>query len=102
MKKNSSITYLSCSFVCIQNINEDILPLIINRGPDSCETHKLTIKSPSAIPNNKDSLVLTFSGSVLHLRGEKVTRQPLVNTKGDVLLWNGEIFGGIEVYIYFC
>jgi len=87
------------SIISTQNVNADILPLITNRGPDSCETHQLTIKP--RIPDNVDSLVLTFFGSVLHLRGQNVTRQPLVNKEGDVLLWNGEIFGGIEVYIYF-
>ncbi|XP_076462692.1 asparagine synthetase domain-containing protein 1-like [Babylonia areolata] len=37
-----------------------------------------------------------FAGFVLHLRGS-LTPQPLTNRDGDVLLWNGEIFGGIEV-----
>uniref|UniRef100_A0A8C5MR47 Asparagine synthetase domain-containing protein 1 n=1 Tax=Leptobrachium leishanense TaxID=445787 RepID=A0A8C5MR47_9ANUR len=37
-----------------------------------------------------------FSGHVLHLRGQ-LTPQPLRNKDGDVFLWNGEVFGGIEV-----
>ena len=42
---------------------------------------------------------LDLHGSVLHLRGgAHATAQPLVNeSTGDVLLWNGEIFDGIEV-----
>ncbi|XP_068099977.1 asparagine synthetase domain-containing protein 1 [Hyperolius riggenbachi] len=37
-----------------------------------------------------------FSGHVLHLRGQ-VTPQPLQDENGNVFLWNGEIFGGIDV-----
>lgn len=37
-----------------------------------------------------------FSGHVLHLRGE-LTPQPLEDENGNVFLWNGEVFGGIEV-----
>ena len=48
-----------------------------------------------------EPLLLTFFGTVLHLRGDQgVTRQPIVNDHGDVLLWNGEIFGGgVEVSV---
>lgn len=34
--------------------------------------------------------------SILHLRG-KFTPQPLKDKMGNVLIWNGEIFGGVEV-----
>ncbi|XP_072274917.1 asparagine synthetase domain-containing protein 1 [Pyxicephalus adspersus] len=37
-----------------------------------------------------------FSGHVLHLRGD-LTPQPLQDENGNVFLWNGEVFGGIEV-----
>ncbi|KAM4697454.1 asparagine synthetase domain-containing protein 1 [Rhinophrynus dorsalis] len=37
-----------------------------------------------------------FTGHVLHLRG-KLTPQPLQDKYGNVFLWNGEVFGGIEV-----
>ncbi|KAM4626114.1 asparagine synthetase domain-containing protein 1 [Discoglossus pictus] len=37
-----------------------------------------------------------FSGHVLHLRGQ-LTPQPLQDNKGNVFLWNGEVFGGIDV-----
>lgn len=40
---------------------------------------------------------MTFYGAVLHLRGDNVTRQPHVSSKGNVLLWNGEVFDGIAV-----
>ncbi|XP_053554525.1 asparagine synthetase domain-containing protein 1 [Bombina bombina] len=37
-----------------------------------------------------------FSGHVLHLRGQ-LTPQPLQDDNDNVFLWNGEVFGGIEV-----
>ncbi|KAK8796631.1 hypothetical protein WA588_000760 [Blastocystis sp. NMH] len=39
----------------------------------------------------------TFMGAVLHMRGTEVQKQPRMNDRGDVFLWNGEVFGGIEV-----
>ncbi|KAG7282316.1 hypothetical protein CRUP_002704 [Coryphaenoides rupestris] len=40
-----------------------------------------------------------FSAHVLHMRGDTLTPQPLRDAAGNVLLWNGEIFGdgGISV-----
>ena len=44
-------------------------------------------------------VTITFFGSVLHLRGsaDVITQQPLVDASGNVLLWNGEVFGGLHV-----
>ena len=58
---------------------------IRNRGPDSFGEVELADGHA------------TFMGAVLHMRGAEVQRQPLVNDRGDVFLWNGEVFGGIEV-----
>lgn len=38
----------------------------------------------------------TFSAHVLHMRGS-LTPQPLQDGAGNVLMWNGEIFGGLPV-----
>ncbi|KAJ4960612.1 hypothetical protein NE237_020522 [Protea cynaroides] len=40
---------------------------------------------------------LHFLGATLQLRGINPVFQPLVDTSGNVLVYNGEIFGGIEV-----
>lgn len=37
-----------------------------------------------------------FSGHVLHLRG-LLTPQPLQDKNGNMFLWNGEVFGGVDV-----
>lgn len=73
-------------------ITDTVLPLVKNRGPDSCQCHQIKIHG-----NNKNDVIVTMYASVLHLRGQTVTRQPLVNASGDALLWNGEVFGGIQV-----
>jgi len=72
-----------------------LLPSIESRGPDACQhdEHHVTL-------NTGSDVTLAFAGSVLHLRGE-LTKQPLCKRSGDevdLLLWNGEIFGGdVEV-----
>ncbi|KAM9305577.1 asparagine synthetase domain-containing protein 1 [Gastrophryne carolinensis] len=58
------------------------------RGPDSSQ---ILVKRDS---NHNYSCL--FSGHVLHLRGS-LTPQPLQDKNGNVFLWNGEVFGGIEV-----
>ena len=60
---------------------------ISRRGPDVHDGVKYTLWS---------KVQALFVGFVLHLRGD-LTPQPLTNDNGDLLLWNGEIFGGIEV-----
>ncbi|KAE8580122.1 hypothetical protein XENTR_v10024314 [Xenopus tropicalis] len=59
-----------------------------NRGPSSSQ--QLNRNNPSHGYN------CYFSGHVLHLRGP-LTPQPLKDKNGNVFLWNGELFGGIEV-----
>ncbi|OAD70289.1 hypothetical protein PHYBLDRAFT_177972 [Phycomyces blakesleeanus NRRL 1555(-)] len=61
------------------------------RGPDAQQTHVITIQDQQA------QLYLRFFSSVLHLRGDHVVPQPMTPATGDVLSWNGEIFGGLEI-----
>ncbi|XP_058183139.1 uncharacterized protein LOC131301048 isoform X1 [Rhododendron vialii] len=42
---------------------------------------------------------LYFIGAMLQLRGVKPIVQPLVDASGNILVYNGEIFGGIDVSI---
>ena len=42
---------------------------------------------------------LTFTGSLLQLRGREPISTPLYDDNSNVLLWNGEIFGGLDVPI---
>jgi len=58
----------------------------MERGPDANSSVELQID---------DCMVrLTLMASVLHIRGKSVTPQPLCDEQGNILLWNGEIFGG--------
>jgi hypothetical protein len=37
-----------------------------------------------------------LGGAVLHIQGDELASQPMHDTSGGCLLWNGEIFGGLE------
>ncbi|KAJ2960335.1 hypothetical protein NQZ79_g4310 [Umbelopsis isabellina] len=68
--------------------------------PDATNSHVLSFSNPTG--HNEESAVentvrMEFFGAVLHLRGVHVVQQPLVDKRQDVLCWNGEIFGGIDV-----
>ncbi|XP_077474025.1 asparagine synthetase domain-containing protein 1 [Stigmatopora argus] len=58
------------------------------RGPDSSVDLTLSGSNPS--------FSCLFSAHVLHMRG-LLTPQPLQDLAGNLLLWNGEVFGGLEV-----
>ncbi|CAB5101217.1 hypothetical protein RhiirA5_348828 [Rhizophagus irregularis] len=71
--------------------------MILNnqRGPDSQGELFKSIQSQSS---SLYTVYLTFFGAVLHLRGPSIVKQPLTdNDEEDVLLWNGEIFNGVEI-----
>jgi asparagine synthetase B (glutamine-hydrolysing) len=60
--------------------------LLRERGPDCFEEHRITVKDQT-----NRVIYLSFSSSVLSLRGHKVTPQPLYDqASGCVLCWNGE------------
>uniref|UniRef100_U3DEM5 Asparagine synthetase domain-containing protein 1 n=1 Tax=Callithrix jacchus TaxID=9483 RepID=U3DEM5_CALJA len=69
-----------------QDLKEDLLYNLKQRGPNSS---KQLLKSDV----NYQCL---FSGHVLHLRGV-LTVQPVEDERGNVFLWNGEVFSGIKV-----
>jgi asparagine synthetase B (glutamine-hydrolysing) len=77
-------------------VRDEHLQWISARGPDSLKT--LTVQIPAR--ETQDNLDLTFTSSVLHLRGQHVTVQPLVSEDGDILCWNGEVWKGLEVKEY--
>lgn len=75
---------------------EAVLPVLIRRpslaGPDASGECTRQVDH-----DDGSKLELRFYGSVLHMRGDTVTPQPLIAPSGDALLWNGEIFDGLEV-----
>lgn len=61
---------------------------LLRRGPD--------YQGELVVGNDQHPLWMV--GSVLHIQGESLCRQPVQDSSGNVLLWNGEVFGGdVEV-----
>lgn len=84
------------------------MQVLSRRGPDSTRTHSIRLNPSPVLAASFDSSSsgslesahqLSFIGSVLHLRGAfGVTAQPLLCSQtGNVLLWNGEVFGGLTL-----
>ncbi|XP_060478346.2 asparagine synthetase domain-containing protein 1 [Panthera onca] len=69
-----------------KDLKGDLLYNLNRRGPNSS---KQLLKSDV-------SYQCLFSGHVLHLRGV-LTAQPVEDERGNVFLWNGEVFSGIKV-----
>jgi hypothetical protein len=55
-------------------------------GPDAQGTVTRIVSTKDA-----RSFVVSFTASVLHLRGDRIIKQPHENVLGDVLCWNGEV-----------
>lgn len=63
--------------------NENELKTVLeNRGPNNTGTY--TAQS------------VVFVSCVLHIQGDSMLFQPIVDSDGNVLLWNGEVFDGID------
>ncbi|KAL1413258.1 hypothetical protein Q8F55_001013 [Vanrija albida] len=60
------------------------------RGPNSQGLYTRRVQTPAG------QILVSLSASVLGLRGEGVTAQPLVGKRG-VLGWNGQVFSGLDV-----
>lgn len=39
-----------------------------------------------------------LAGSLLQLRGESMSDMPIVDPWGNVLIFNGEVYGGLEIH----
>ncbi|BFZ16704.1 hypothetical protein BsWGS_19743 [Bradybaena similaris] len=62
-------------------------PLLHRRGPDVSRRHVIPLA---------ENLNGYMQGCVLHLRGH-LTPQPVYDASGNVFMWNGEVFDGIQV-----
>ncbi|XP_037379589.1 asparagine synthetase domain-containing protein 1 [Talpa occidentalis] len=69
-----------------KDLKEDLLCNLKRRGPNSSKQLLKTDVNYQCL----------FSGHVLHLRGV-LTAQPMEDERGNVFLWNGEVFSGVMV-----
>lgn len=64
---------------CPQIENRAVLE---RRGPDASHEIEIDLSSWKAI----------FSGHTLWLQGDSPVHQPLIDSSGNILLWNGDVF----------
>src|SRR5689334_14013113 len=85
--------YAMCgiAFVLSTSIPPAILSKLARRGPDVQNTVNVQIA--------EQNCAIWLIGAVLHLRGKdgEPTTQPARDSEGNLLLWNGEVFGGLDV-----
>ncbi|XP_045814485.1 asparagine synthetase domain-containing protein 1 isoform X1 [Trifolium pratense] len=70
---------------------DDLKEALRRRGPDSLGVKKINF------PHNDGNGELCFIGATLQLRGTLPLVQPLVDASRNILLYNGEIFGGLQL-----
>ncbi|XP_035742588.1 asparagine synthetase domain-containing protein CG17486-like isoform X1 [Vespa mandarinia] len=59
--------------------------LITSRGPDKLVKHFITLT---------DTWCGHFAASILWMQGLKLVEQPLIDSNGNILLWNGDVLSG--------
>lgn len=69
-------------------LHDHVYERLRHRGPDRSQD----VTKSSSDPDYS----CLFSAHVLHMRGS-LTPQPLQDDDGNLLLWNGEVFGGLTV-----
>jgi len=60
-----------------------LLSLLQARGPDACSQGSVQLGN---------GLTLSYCSTVLWLQGEKPQAQPVMDTAGNLLMWNGDVF----------
>lgn len=82
-----------CGIYCSLSTDQYVMPtdeeleLLKRRGPDSCHTIHRQIEDE----HNGAPLCLTFCATVLALRGNQITEQPLKDPSSQsIFCWNGE------------
>lgn len=97
---------------------EDVKSALSQRGPDSVGEKKILLQPTCAqepvtlsffeateeaykLENTTTSGELHFIGSTLQLRGTTPIIQPLVDSSGNILAYNGVVFFLISLYICF-
>ncbi|CAN1838789.1 Asparagine synthetase domain-containing protein 1 [Linum perenne] len=91
---------------------DDLKSALRRRGPDSLGSKKVKLVRGVRVPEDsgEDELVVSvgeleqeedgelyFIGATLQLRGRRRVMQPFVDSSRNVLVFNGEIFGGVRV-----
>lgn len=74
--------------------------IIFHSIKQSIEYKDLVIRNRRRGPDylsTKNTPAGCFTSTVLHLRGNTLTQQPLESDKGDTLCYNGQIFDTFEV-----
>lgn len=79
-----------CGIAVVVGGNENLIDLlnelnraILNRGPNGISTVQVD--------------TITFTSSILHIQGNLMATQPFIDEDGNILLWNGEVFDGIDL-----
>ncbi|KAJ4804501.1 Asparagine synthetase domain-containing protein 1 [Rhynchospora pubera] len=86
---------------------EELQSSLLRRGPDRLGLARVLLSTDGEVAVKTEvrekekeegcSLELCLIGAELQLRGVNTICQPLVSPSGNILIFNGEIFGGIKV-----
>jgi asparagine synthetase B (glutamine-hydrolysing) len=77
----------TCSSTEFEDRKNAMIECLGRRGPT--KSHQTTL-------NISETASLVLCGAVLHIQGNECVSQPVFDRYGNSLLWNGEVFGGLD------
>ncbi|KAL3656613.1 hypothetical protein V7S43_018518 [Phytophthora oleae] len=75
------------------NFELELQRRLCQRGPDHSQRLTRRLTTESNVCNGFKGMEIAMLSAVLHLRGDKITPQPVEDSDDNVLCWNGEVFG---------
>jgi asparagine synthetase B (glutamine-hydrolysing) len=75
-----------------EDVWQRVLEDISRRGPDLFHL----IEHEVGVSESGQQQTVRYAGAVLHIQGKEITRQPFVDLFYNILLWNGEVFDGLQ------
>lgn len=70
----------------VESLLQETERSLSRRGPDSYRVHTVQAAEHT----------LHLAGAVLHIQGESILTQPHMDEAGNILLWNGEVWGSTD------
>jgi len=70
----------------VESLLQETERSLSRRGPDSYRVHTVQAAEHT----------LHLAGAVLHIQGESILTQPHIDEAGNILLWNGEVWGSTD------
>ncbi|GMF39016.1 unnamed protein product [Phytophthora fragariaefolia] len=91
--RDSGNSLHACNAFVQADFDRELQLRLCQRGPDHYQRVFQRVAAEFSGDSHACDWAIAMHSAVLHLRGDKVTPQPVSDSDANVLCWNGEVFG---------